>query len=100
MLIFLLTHTYSVSCFSITVLLFQQCISILLFIVIIYITTCMSFAILLFIFLLNPSQEPGSVGLLVKPSIEQGKRYPPVIEFGKYEIHTWYSSPYPQEYAQ
>ena len=27
-------------------------------------------------------------------------RYPPCIEFGKYEINTWYSSPYPQEYAQ
>ena len=27
-------------------------------------------------------------------------RYPPAIEFGKYEISTWYSSPYPQEYAQ
>ncbi|XP_053548121.1 histone acetyltransferase KAT6B isoform X2 [Bombina bombina] len=27
-------------------------------------------------------------------------RYPAVIEFGKYEIQTWYSSPYPQEYAR
>ncbi|XP_058882344.1 histone acetyltransferase KAT6B-like isoform X8 [Acipenser ruthenus] len=27
-------------------------------------------------------------------------RYPAVIEFGKYEIHTWYSSPYPQEYSR
>ncbi|XP_052262830.1 histone acetyltransferase KAT6B-like isoform X5 [Dreissena polymorpha] len=26
--------------------------------------------------------------------------YPPCIEFGKYEIQTWYSSPYPQEYAR
>ncbi len=26
-------------------------------------------------------------------------RLPPMIEFGKYEIKTWYSSPYPQEYA-
>jgi len=26
-------------------------------------------------------------------------RYPPCIEFGKWEIDTWYSSPYPQEYA-
>ncbi len=26
-------------------------------------------------------------------------RSPPMIEFGKYEIKTWYSSPYPQEYA-
>ncbi len=27
-------------------------------------------------------------------------RHPPCIEFGKYEIDTWYSSPYPQEYAR
>ncbi|KAK3090335.1 hypothetical protein FSP39_011013 [Pinctada imbricata] len=27
-------------------------------------------------------------------------RFPPSIEFGKYEIQTWYSSPYPQEYAK
>lgn len=40
------------------------------------------------------------MGLLVKPVIEQGKRYPPTIEFGRYELQTWYSSPYPQEYAQ
>ena len=26
-------------------------------------------------------------------------RSPPMIEFGKYEMKTWYSSPYPQEYA-
>ncbi len=30
----------------------------------------------------------------------QAARYPPCIEFGKYEINTWYSSPYPQEYAK
>ena len=28
-----------------------------------------------------------------------GIRTPPLIEFGKYIIKTWYSSPYPQEYA-
>lgn len=28
-----------------------------------------------------------------------GIRTPPVIEFGPYVIKTWYSSPYPQEYA-
>uniref|UniRef100_W5UFH4 Histone acetyltransferase n=1 Tax=Ictalurus punctatus TaxID=7998 RepID=W5UFH4_ICTPU len=27
-------------------------------------------------------------------------RCPAVIEFGKYEIQTWYSSPYPQEYSR
>nr|XP_060625114.1 histone acetyltransferase KAT6B isoform X3 [Anolis sagrei ordinatus] len=31
---------------------------------------------------------------------ETNGRYPSVIEFGKYEIQTWYSSPYPQEYAR
>ncbi|XP_067932169.1 histone acetyltransferase KAT6B-like isoform X1 [Watersipora subatra] len=46
------------------------------------------------------AKEPGSMALLAKPVVEHGKRYPPMIEFGKYEISTWYSSPYPQEYAQ
>ena len=32
--------------------------------------------------------------------VESQGRYPPLIEFGKYEIQTWYSSPYPQEYAR
>ncbi|XP_023653859.1 histone acetyltransferase KAT6B isoform X3 [Paramormyrops kingsleyae] len=27
-------------------------------------------------------------------------RYPTVIDFGKYEIQTWYSSPYPPEYSR
>lgn len=27
-------------------------------------------------------------------------RCPSVIEFGKFEIQTWYSSPYPQEYSR
>uniref|UniRef100_A0A667YY01 histone acetyltransferase n=1 Tax=Myripristis murdjan TaxID=586833 RepID=A0A667YY01_9TELE len=27
-------------------------------------------------------------------------RYPAIIEFGKYEIQTWYSSPYPPEYSR
>ncbi|XP_064001606.1 histone acetyltransferase KAT6B isoform X2 [Pogoniulus pusillus] len=31
---------------------------------------------------------------------ETSGRYPAVIEFGKFEIQTWYSSPYPQEYAR
>ncbi|XP_061200213.1 histone acetyltransferase KAT6B isoform X2 [Neopsephotus bourkii] len=35
-----------------------------------------------------------------KTTGETGGRYPSVIEFGKYEIQTWYSSPYPQEYAR
>lgn len=32
-------------------------------------------------------------------SFDPSARSPPMIEFGKYEIKTWYSSPYPQEYA-
>lgn len=32
-------------------------------------------------------------------NIDSG-RYPAVIEFGKYEIQTWYSSPYPPEYSR
>ncbi|XP_052765679.1 histone acetyltransferase KAT6B-like isoform X2 [Mya arenaria] len=43
----------------------------------------------------TPSTSTSTAGQL--PS--QG-RYPPCIEFGKYEINTWYSSPYPQEYAR
>ncbi|XP_065152821.1 histone acetyltransferase KAT6B isoform X2 [Paramisgurnus dabryanus] len=34
-----------------------------------------------------------------KTSGDQGQS-PPLIEFGKYEIQTWYSSPYPPEYAR
>ncbi|XP_072347753.1 histone acetyltransferase KAT6B isoform X4 [Scyliorhinus torazame] len=33
-------------------------------------------------------------------TVDPHGRYPSVIEFGKYEVHTWYSSPYPQEYAR
>ncbi|XP_062926356.1 histone acetyltransferase KAT6B [Mobula hypostoma] len=33
-------------------------------------------------------------------TVDPHGRYPSIIEFGKYEIHTWYSSPYPQEYAR
>lgn len=32
-------------------------------------------------------------------SLDPNTRSPPAIEFGKHEIKTWYSSPYPQEYA-
>ncbi|KAA0717948.1 Histone acetyltransferase KAT6B [Triplophysa tibetana] len=34
-----------------------------------------------------------------KSGADQGQS-PPLIEFGKYEIQTWYSSPYPPEYAR
>lgn len=32
-------------------------------------------------------------------SVDPNTKSPAMIEFGKYEIKTWYSSPYPQEYA-
>lgn len=31
---------------------------------------------------------------------EPVSRSPMCIEFGQYEVQTWYSSPYPQEYAR
>lgn len=34
-----------------------------------------------------------------KNSLGPNTKSPSMIEFGKYEIKTWYSSPYPQEYA-
>lgn len=34
-----------------------------------------------------------------KSSVDPNAKSPAMIEFGKYEIKTWYSSPYPQEYA-
>lgn len=34
------------------------------------------------------------------PTIIVPERCPAAIEFGKYEIQTWYSSPFPQEYAR
>lgn len=35
-----------------------------------------------------------------EPTNPNNVRCPPKIEFGRYEIETWYSSPYPQEYAR
>ncbi|XP_076361521.1 uncharacterized protein LOC143252762 isoform X2 [Tachypleus tridentatus] len=34
------------------------------------------------------------------PLAETLARYPMAIEFGQYEIETWYSSPFPQEYSR
>lgn len=34
------------------------------------------------------------------PRVTSQLRCPQTIEFGKYEIQTWYSSPYPQEYTR
>jgi len=42
---------------------------------------------------LNENNEPAA------SNIGTNARYPPKIEFGRFEIDTWYSSPYPQEYA-
>lgn len=33
-------------------------------------------------------------------SLGGAARCPASIQFGKYDIQTWYSSPYPQEYAR
>lgn len=43
-----------------------------------------------------------AVSLLTSPSqaMAMQQRCPAAIEFGKYEIDTWYSSPFPQEYAR
>jgi hypothetical protein len=38
--------------------------------------------------------NPSAIGLA------EQERCPAAIEFGKYEIETWYSSPFPQEYAR
>lgn len=38
--------------------------------------------------------SPGSITQV------QQERCPAAIEFGQYEIETWYSSPFPQEYAR
>lgn len=37
--------------------------------------------------------------LIPLSNYDSNTRLPPMIEFGIYEIKTWYSSPYPQEYA-
>ncbi|XP_076368360.1 histone acetyltransferase KAT6A-like isoform X2 [Tachypleus tridentatus] len=42
------------------------------------------------------SQTMGQGSLPLDPQV----RCPAAIEFGQYEIQTWYSSPYPQEYAR
>ncbi|GFO12511.1 histone acetyltransferase [Plakobranchus ocellatus] len=46
----------------------------------------------------SESNSERGVGPDLKPVVEM-PRYPPCIEMGQYEIQTWYSSPYPQEYA-
>lgn len=45
---------------------------------------------------------PGATAALTSPSqaMAAQARNPAAIEFGKYSIETWYSSPFPQEYAR
>jgi hypothetical protein len=52
--------------------------------------------------LFKKAQENASSEMGVQPVADPGSnsRSPPFIQFGPYEITTWYSSPYPQEYAQ
>lgn len=38
--------------------------------------------------------------LEVSPGGGVSLRFPPAIVFGKWDIKTWYSAPYPQEYAR
>ena len=46
------------------------------------------------------SYQLQQVNALDIPPIESQGRSPASIEFGKFELQTWYSSPYPQEYAR
>lgn len=49
----------------------------------------------------NGEPEVAAATPVALPAVPGGPgRFPPCIEFGKYEIQTWYSSPYPQEYAK
>jgi histone acetyltransferase MYST4 len=45
---------------------------------------------------------PSGTPFVTSPSLAMSSqgRCPAAIEFGKYEIQTWYSSPFPQEYAR
>ena len=52
--------------------------------------------------LFKKAQEKANSEMRVQPAADKGSnsRFPPFIQFGPYEITTWYSSPYPQEYAR
>lgn len=52
--------------------------------------------------LLEAAERANQSMMLSSPSklMQQQPRNPGAIEFGKYEIQTWYSSPFPQEYAR
>ena len=47
----------------------------------------------------NLANSPSKLSPTTSQLVEQ-ERCPAAIEFGKYEIETWYSSPFPQEYAR
>lgn len=47
----------------------------------------------------NLANSPSKLSPNSTQLVEQ-ERCPAAIEFGKYEIETWYSSPFPQEYAR
>lgn len=47
----------------------------------------------------NLANSPSKLIPATTHQLEQ-ERCPAAIEFGKYEIETWYSSPFPQEYAR
>lgn len=47
----------------------------------------------------NLANSPSKLTSATTQQFEQ-ERCPAAIEFGKYEIETWYSSPFPQEYAR
>lgn len=49
------------------------------------------------------AELPSTVSSVLSPTsqaVAQQQRCPAAIDFGKYEIQTWYSSPFPQEYAR
>lgn len=47
----------------------------------------------------NLANSPSKLSPTTSHLVEQ-ERCPAAIEFGKHEIQTWYSSPFPQEYAR
>lgn len=47
----------------------------------------------------NLANSPSKLTPTTTQQLEQ-ERCPAAIEFGRYEIETWYSSPFPQEYAR
>ncbi|EDO39739.1 predicted protein, partial [Nematostella vectensis] len=52
--------------------------------------------------LFKKAQEKANSKMMVTPTSapHPNVRSPALIQFGRHEIHTWYSSPYPQEYAR